>query len=86
MNMIFALLLLLGVITLCTLGLLHPQYNDNLGHCIGMVIVILWALAQVVRLASLKYMPADDIWICAGVFSFGVGTAVRTWLYKRKKG
>jgi len=85
MNMIFALLLLLGVLTLCVLGLLHPKYNDNLGHCVGMVIVILWAIAQVLRLAALKYMPPDDLWIGVGIFSFGMGTAVRTWLYKRKR-
>jgi hypothetical protein len=85
MNAFFATILLTALVALCLLGLLHPQYNDNIGHCVGMVVVLLWAVAQLLRLHSLRYMPTDDVFVAFGLFSFGAGTAVRTWLYKRKK-
>lgn len=81
----FGLLCLLVLVLLCLVGLWHPQYNDNLGHCIGMVLVGLWALAQALRIIRTGYTPPDDLWLYVGLLCFGGGTAVRTWLYKRKQ-
>lgn len=83
--MTIGLLCLVGIIALCFVGLWHPQYNDNIGHCVGMVLVGLWAMAQAWRVMHTQYVPADDLWLYVGILSFGSGTAVRTYLYRRRK-
>ncbi len=86
MSAFIGLILLGGILVLCLLGLLHPRYNDNIAHCVGMVVLALWVIAQVLRVLSIRHMGADDLWLCFGILCFGSGTAIRTWLYKRKQG
>jgi len=82
MNAFLAVVLLVGVIALCLLGLLHPQYSDNIGHCVGMVVFLIWAVAVLLRLYAVRYVTPDDLFLAFGLLSFGMGTAVRTWLYR----
>jgi hypothetical protein len=85
MNVTFGILILTALLALCLLGLWHDKYNDNLLHCIGMSIVALWAVAAIARVVSIRYVAADDLFLWIGILCFGSGTAVRTWLYKRKR-
>lgn len=84
MNVLIGSAALVIIMALCLLGLLHRLYDDNLAHCIGLVMIGLWAFAQFLRVMRTGGMAHDDIWLCVGLIFFGVGTAVRTWLYRRK--
>ncbi len=86
MNTLIGFVCLLTLLGLCLAGLFSRQYDDNLAHCVGMVVIGLWALAQLLRLWRTQVMPPDDLWLCVGLVCFGTGTAVRTWLYNRKGG
>lgn len=85
MNTLIGMTALLLLITLCLLGLFSRQYEDNLAQCVGLAMIVLWAVAQGLRLFRTQVMTTDDFWLCAALISFGAGTAVRTWLYKRKR-
>lgn len=86
MNTVASLILLAILITLCVIGLVHPLFNDNLGQCIGMVVILLWAVVMVDRILTVKYAALEPMLLCTGIIFYGLGVSVRTYLYKRKRG
>lgn len=80
-----AFILLALLVALCSVGLWHQEFDDNLGQCFGMVAVILWAAAAIAQTYALHYMTPENGLLCVGLLSYGGGVAVRTYLYKRKR-
>jgi hypothetical protein len=86
MNFIFGTVILFVLITLCCIGLYHSYYDDNLAQCVGIVMVLLWAIATLGKTVSLHYAATSDTFLVTGLVIFASGVAVRTYLYKRKRG
>jgi hypothetical protein len=84
MSLLIGSTALVIIMAFCVTGLLHRLYDDNLAQCIGLIMVSLWALAQLLRAVRADHMAVDDVWLCIALVCFGTGTAVRTWLYRRK--
>lgn len=79
------LVCLLAILLLCLAGLLSGRFDDNLLHCAGLAALLLWSASEIRLLLLTGHLTGRELWLYAGVLSFGSGTALRTWLYTRKR-
>lgn len=77
---------LVAILALCLVGLVSGKFDDNLLHCLGLAALALWSMSEIRLVLLTWHVTGRELWLYAGVLSFGSGTALRTWLYTRKRG
>lgn len=86
MEALTGMILLSVFVVLCLVGLFGRHFEDNLLHALGLGLLLMWALSEWRLVLLTGHVTAREVWLYGGLLAFGSGTAVRTWLYTRKRG
>lgn len=84
MELALSFVSLWGLLALVVWGLFSRWYDENLAQCVGLVCILVWALAELHTLHRFRWVSVSDNLLHVGLFIFALGTASRAAYYARK--